>query len=101
VETNYRPACPFNFGQQFESASCAPPFLSATVARLWRPTCGKKGMWFSGDFGPFCSQRCKLVDLGKWLGGKLVISESLRPEHFAAFAELPPGDHRDRPELGA
>ena len=64
------------------------------------PTCGKLGAWFAGGFGPFCSQRCKLVDLGKWLGGEHAISEPLRPEHFQAFAELPPGDHLDQPEPG-
>jgi hypothetical protein len=33
---NRRPASPCNAGRQFESASCAPPFLSAAVAHLWR-----------------------------------------------------------------
>ena len=32
VETNRRPASPFNIGRKFESASCAPPSLSAAVA---------------------------------------------------------------------
>jgi len=70
-------------------------------SRTTCPTCQKKGAWLSGDFGPFCSQRCKLVDLGKWLNAEQVISEPLRPEHFQAFAELPPGDHLDQPEPGA
>ncbi|MFB3068640.1 MAG: DNA gyrase inhibitor YacG [Acidobacteriota bacterium] len=32
------------------------------------PTCGQK---ISGDhsFMPFCSERCRLLDLGKWLDG--------------------------------
>jgi endogenous inhibitor of DNA gyrase (YacG/DUF329 family) len=29
---------------------------------------GKPGSYF-----PFCSERCKLVDLGRWLGGKYQI----------------------------
>jgi len=33
-------------------------------------------------WGPFCSQRCKLIDLGKWLNGEQVISEPLQPEHL-------------------
>jgi hypothetical protein len=52
----------------------------------------------AGEFGPFCSHRCKLVDLGKWLGGEHVISEPLRPEHFERFADLPAGEHLDKPE---
>jgi hypothetical protein len=31
------------------------------------PTCGKEHVWDTGNrFRPFCSERCKLVDLGKW-----------------------------------
>lgn len=31
------------------------------------PTCGKIMEWDSGNrFRPFCSERCKLIDLGKW-----------------------------------
>jgi ankyrin repeat protein len=41
VETNRRPASPFNAGRQFDSVSCAPPFLSAAVAHLWRSAQGK------------------------------------------------------------
>lgn len=62
------------------------------------PTCRKVGDWRAGDYGPFCSQRCKLIDLGKWLGGEHAISEPLRPEHLESYAELPPGAHLDQPE---
>ena len=62
------------------------------------PTCKKRGDWFAGEFGPFCSKRCRLIDLGKWFGGEHAISEPLRPEHFEPFAELPPGQHLDQPE---
>lgn len=62
------------------------------------PTCRQRGDWFSGDFGPFCSKRCKLIDLGKWLGGEHVISEPLRPGTLEPYAELPPGKHLDEPE---
>ena len=47
---------------------------------------------------PFCSERCKLIDLGKWLGEQYTISDPLRPEHLEAYADLPPGEHLDRPE---
>lgn len=42
------------------------------------PTCGKTGDWFATPYGPFCSRRCKLIDLGKWLGEEYRISEPLR-----------------------
>jgi endogenous inhibitor of DNA gyrase (YacG/DUF329 family) len=61
-------------------------------------TCKKSGNWLVGEFGPFCSQRCKLVDLGKWYSGEHAICEPLRPEHFELFADLPTGGHLDQPE---
>lgn len=55
------------------------------------------GEWFAGDFGPFCSKRCKLLDLGKWFSEEHKVSEPLRPGHFAQFEDLPPGEHLDKP----
>ena len=32
------------------------------------PTCGKQDTWnIENTFRPFCSERCKLIDLGEWL----------------------------------
>lgn len=31
------------------------------------PTCGKEIEWDTNNrYRPFCSERCKLIDLGKW-----------------------------------
>ncbi|MEP7327593.1 MAG: DNA gyrase inhibitor YacG [Betaproteobacteria bacterium] len=31
------------------------------------PTCGSQVTWGAGSpFRPFCSERCKLIDLGAW-----------------------------------
>ena len=38
--------------------------------------------------GPFCSSRCKMVDLGKWLGEDYKITEPLRPDHFAEYENM-------------
>ncbi len=62
------------------------------------PTCRKFGDWFAGKYGPFCSHRCRLVDLGKWFAAEHVISEPLKPEHFTKYADLPPGKYLDQPE---
>lgn len=64
------------------------------------PTCKKEGNWFDGKYGPFCSHRCKLVDMGKWFSQENRISEPLRPEHLDPFADLPPSQELDRPEKG-
>ena len=31
------------------------------------PTCKKKAKWEENPFRPFCSERCRLIDLGRWL----------------------------------
>jgi len=31
------------------------------------PRCGKVVEWEGNPFRPFCSERCRLIDLGKWL----------------------------------
>ena len=60
-------------------------------------TCGKDAEFFAAPMGPFCSVRCKMVDLGKWLGEEYKISEPLRPDHFAEYEEQT-GAELDRPE---
>jgi endogenous inhibitor of DNA gyrase (YacG/DUF329 family) len=30
------------------------------------PVCKKKAPWKNNPFRPFCSDRCRLIDLGKW-----------------------------------
>jgi len=75
------------------------PKPNERIHRLACPVCKKPGDWLAGPYGPFCSHRCKLIDLGKWLGGEHVISEPLRPEHFEKFAGLPPDADLDRPEI--
>lgn len=37
------------------------------------PQCGAAIAWEDNPFRPFCSQRCKLIDLGNWLGERYVI----------------------------
>lgn len=53
------------------------------------PICGKRGDWFAGKYGPFCSRQCKLIDLGKWLDAEHKISQPLRPEHLEEIEDLP------------
>jgi len=30
------------------------------------PTCGRELEWGGAPFRPFCSERCRLIDLGAW-----------------------------------
>lgn len=40
------------------------------------PTCKKIVLATDRDF-PFCSERCRIIDLGKWASGAYVISAPL------------------------
>ena len=42
------------------------------------PIC-KKQVAFSDPYMPFCSERCKLIDLGNWSSEKYVISTPVLP----------------------
>ena len=46
------------------------------VLSLRCPTCRKIVLAKDPDF-PFCSDRCRLIDLGKWASGAYVISAPL------------------------
>jgi endogenous inhibitor of DNA gyrase (YacG/DUF329 family) len=44
------------------------------------PTCDKAVAWVtSSKFRPFCSDRCRLIDLGEWADGNRSIPSD--PEH--------------------
>ena len=58
------------------------------------PICGKPAEFDASPIGFFCSARCKLIDLGKWLGEDYRISEPLRPDHFEEFEGMS-GDELD------
>lgn len=56
------------------------------------PTCGKPVAWApESRWRPFCSERCRLIDLGDWLEEKHRIVE---PSEDAAW---PPSDQEDGP----
>jgi len=45
----------------------APMIHDKTLPTILCPLCGKEHRWdTSNRFRPFCSERCKMVDLGKW-----------------------------------
>jgi len=38
------------------------------------PQCKKPIEWKGNTYRPFCSERCKLIDLGKWISGEYKIA---------------------------
>jgi endogenous inhibitor of DNA gyrase (YacG/DUF329 family) len=55
------------------------------------PTCGKKVEWSDkSKFRPFCSERCKQIDLGAWAAEKYKIGGT---DQDAPSDETPGGDY--------
>ncbi|HZF17327.1 MAG TPA: DNA gyrase inhibitor YacG [Steroidobacteraceae bacterium] len=55
------------------------------------PTCEREVQWDPANpFRPFCSERCKLIDLGAWLA----------EEHRVAGEEAPADDEDDAAPRG-
>lgn len=57
------------------------------------PTCGKPAD-FDGRYFPFCSERCKLVDLGKWFNQEYSIPAEEDQDDEGA-PEEPEADSQD------
>ncbi|MBI2150774.1 MAG: DNA gyrase inhibitor YacG [Acidobacteria bacterium] len=43
------------------------------------PTCKRETAYEDNPYRPFCSDRCKLIDLGKWAGEQFRVPTSERP----------------------
>lgn len=51
-------------------------------------------------FRPFCSERCKMADLGKWFGEEFVVSRTMTPlEYEESIDQLPPSRDDGSPYL--
>ena len=53
------------------------------------PTCKKKFNYYESDFRPFCSERCRLIDLGQWLSESYTVPvEKLTEEESQTLEQL-------------
>ena len=52
------------------------------------PTCGRELEWRTAEFRPFCSERCRLIDLGAWFSEQ----HAIPGESAAQEADEAPGD---------
>jgi len=48
-------------------------------ARVRCPTCQREVAWESAPFRPFCSERCRLIDLGAWFSEQRAIAGDSPP----------------------
>jgi endogenous inhibitor of DNA gyrase (YacG/DUF329 family) len=54
------------------------------------PTCGRELQWEGAPFRPFCSERCRLIDLGAWFSEQRAIPGDTAPaEEQAESGERP------------
>lgn len=44
------------------------------------PRCKQAATWHDNPYRPFCSERCKLIDLGAWASEDYKIATPDRPE---------------------
>ncbi len=51
------------------------------------PLCGKNTAPEGSPHAPFCSERCKLIDLGQWASGKYRIPGEKVPDEVPAGEE--------------
>ena len=64
--------------------------MAKRIRSLRCPICKKPVKHREPEF-PFCSERCRLIDLGKWASGSYVISSPVT-DTSDAIEEIGPGD---------
>ena len=59
------------------------------------PQCGGESLWNAGNpYRPFCSERCKLIDLGAWAAEEHAIpGDNAEDELFSGDLDKPPRGH--------
>jgi endogenous inhibitor of DNA gyrase (YacG/DUF329 family) len=66
--------------------------MSPTLVKC--PTCRREIDWSSSEFRPFCSERCRLIDLGAWLTETHAIPGDA-PEATGEGGDEPPARDQD------
>jgi len=68
--------------------------MTKTATIVPCPTCKKSVIWSEKEpFRPFCSERCKLIDLGEWAsGGHAIPGEPVVPMDYPLGEEMPDDD---------
>ena len=61
------------------------------------PTCGKPVEYAGNPARPFCSERCKLIDLGAWASGtyRIPTTDPAMPDEAAPDESAPDSPQRD------
>jgi uncharacterized protein len=67
------------------------------VQRVKCPTCQREIDWSQSPYRPFCSERCRLIDLGAWLTEKHAIAGEPAPDEAAPESTGQPDEPPRRP----
>ena len=67
--------------------------MAEGAVKLRCPICNKRVKSTDPDF-PFCSERCRTIDLGKWASGQYVISSPVKDTED----EFGPESEAERPD---
>lgn len=68
------------------------------MTRAKCPICGKEFTFVNimdWPSFPFCTDRCKLIDLGRWIDGAYVLPEKPGPKPDPEDSEVEPGSEED------
>jgi uncharacterized protein len=58
------------------------------------PTCGRELEWAATPFRPFCSERCRLIDLGAWFSEQHAIAGENAPAEEPSAEDPAKGPRR-------
>ena len=65
--------------------------MTAAVRSVPCPRCGKQVPWIPENaFRPFCSERCKAVDLGAWATEQYRVATVEQEEETGSLPPVPP-----------
>jgi hypothetical protein len=61
------------------------------------PTCGNPTKWEDNPSRPFCSERCKVIDLGRWASEEYKVPSEPAPQ-LEIDERTPGSDHSENQE---
>ena len=63
------------------------------------PRCKKKFNYYSSEFRPFCTEKCRLIDLGQWLTESYTVPvEKMTPEEIETLEQIIDEKNKDESE---
>jgi endogenous inhibitor of DNA gyrase (YacG/DUF329 family) len=60
------------------------------------PRCKTEFAYYTSEFRPFCSEKCRLIDLGQWLDGSYAVpAQKLTEEESQELMQLLDKSHEE------